>query len=123
MKVIHEIINSPLITDIDIDSIKNTPAFKNAGMEGFAYIRLPECGECQVVWGRNEGGWEHVSVAPVRNDLIPTWKDMCILKDVFWNDNEEVHQVHPKKSDYVNLVDNCLHLWRPIDGWKDVINP
>ena len=39
---------------------------------------------------------------------------MCVLKDVFWGGEEEVYQIHPKKSEYVNAIDNCLHLWKPI---------
>ena len=39
---------------------------------------------------------------------------MCVLKDVFWGEDEEVYQIHPKKREYVNVVDNCLHLWKPI---------
>jgi hypothetical protein len=61
------------------------------------------------------GGWEHVSVALI-NGNTPTWEDMCLVKDMFWTDEEEVIQIHPKKSEYVNLKDNCLHLWRPTDG-------
>lgn len=64
-----------------------------------------------VVFGFNEGGWEHVSVSPYRGKL-PTWDDMCEIKDIFWDDEEEVIQIHPKKSKYVNIKDNCLHLWR-----------
>lgn len=29
-----------------------------------ALIKLPECGTCSVVFGRNEKGYEHVSVSP-----------------------------------------------------------
>jgi hypothetical protein len=25
---------------------------------------------------------------------------MCVLKDVFWGEEEEVYQIHPKKSEY-----------------------
>ena len=64
-----------------------------------------------VVFGFDEGGWEHVSVSPYKGKL-PTWDDMCEIKDIFWNDDEEVIQIHPKKSEYVNILDNCLHLWR-----------
>lgn len=39
---------------------------------------------------------------------------MCVLKDIFFGEEEEVYQIHPKKSQYVNRVENCLHLWRPI---------
>lgn len=67
------------------------------------------------------GGWEHVSVI-IRDrknrKLIrrcPTWEEMCVVKDKFWNEDEEVIQVHPKKDDYVNHHQFCLHLWKPID--------
>ena len=64
-----------------------------------------------VVFGFDEDGWEHVSVSPYKGKL-PTWNDMCDIKDIFWNDEEVVIQIHPKKSEYVNIMDNCLHLWR-----------
>ena len=37
------------------------------------------------------------------------------IKDIFWGDEEDVIQFFPKKSEYVNLVNNCMHLWRPRD--------
>lgn len=77
-------------------------------------IKLPDCGTCSVMFGENEDGWEHVSVSPKHKYKIPTWDDMCVLKDIFFDDEEEVYQIHPKKSEYVNLSENCLHLWKPI---------
>ena len=62
-------------------------------------------------WG---GGWEHVSVAPVKRNKIPTWEQMCAVKDVLFKDDEAVIQIHPPKAEYVNMMTNCLHLWRPI---------
>jgi len=53
---------------------------------------------------------EHVSIAPY-NGTTPTWDMMCRLKDVFFDSEEEAYEIHPKKSHYVNLKDNCLHLW------------
>ena len=67
-----------------------------------------------VIWS-NGGGWEHVSVAPYKRSHTPTWDEMCRLKDVFFHDDEVVVQFHPAKSDYVNNVPNCLHLWRPLN--------
>lgn len=64
-----------------------------------------------VVFSYDENGWEHVSVSPY-NGKMPTWEEMCEIKDIFWNDEEEVIQIHPKKSEYVNMMENCLHLWR-----------
>ncbi len=69
--------------------------------------------KCTLVfsWG---GGWEHVSIAPY-DKKTPTWEDMCKVKRMFWEDDEAVVQIHPKREDYVNRKKNCLHLWRPID--------
>ena len=67
--------------------------------------------EGTVVWGANEDGWEHVSFSPFGGKL-PGWNDMCILKNIFFEDEEEAIQIHPKKSEYINLKENCLHLWR-----------
>jgi hypothetical protein len=64
-------------------------------------------------------GWEHVSVtvSPVNKKptRCPTWDEMCYIKDQFWEEDQEVAQFHPKKADYVNFHNYCLHLWRQID--------
>lgn len=67
-----------------------------------------------VIWS-NGGGWEHVSIAPYRRSYTPSWDEMCKLKDMFFYDDEVVVQYHPAKSEYVNNVSNCLHLWRPLN--------
>jgi hypothetical protein len=58
--------------------------------------------------------WQHISVS--RGDRCPTWEDMCKVKDLFFDPEEVVVQFHPRKSEYVNLAKNCLHLWRLNDG-------
>lgn len=67
------------------------------------------------------GGWEHVSVSPYKKSVIPTWNDMCMIKDIFWNDDESVIQVHPPKDQYVNNKENCLHLWKCY--YKEMVLP
>ena len=67
-----------------------------------------------VVWS-NGGGWEHVSVCPYKKRITPSWDDMCKIKEIFFRDDECVVQYHPPKSEYVNNMPNCLHLWRPLD--------
>ena len=66
-------------------------------------------------------GWEHVSVAPFQRRIVPTWNDMCLVKDIFFKDDEAVIQIHPPKADYVNNVPNCLHLWRC--SFKEMVLP
>ena len=64
-----------------------------------------------VIFSPDMNGWEHVSFCPYRG-YVPSWDDMCKLKDFFFEDEEEAIQIHPKKSEYINIMDNCLHLWR-----------
>lgn len=63
------------------------------------------------------GGWDHVSVSiksDVRKvDRCPTWEEMCFLKDLFFDKDKVVMQLHPAENDYVNNHPHCLHLWRP----------
>ena len=55
-------------------------------------------------------GWDHVSVSlPTR---CPTWEEMCLVKSLFFDDEEAVMQLHPPQSDWVNNHEFCLHLWR-----------
>ena len=58
---------------------------------------------------------EHVSVSLRRR--CPTWDEMNIIKDIFWDDEECVIQFHPPKSKYVNAFPYCLHMWRRPD-WE-----
>ena len=72
-----------------------------------------------LIIGCNEDGWEHVSVSSYKKRQLPDWDIMCRLKEAFWEDEEMVVQIHPKKSEYVHGVGdlgNVLHLWRPVGG-------
>lgn len=57
--------------------------------------------------------WEHVSVSTRRR--TPNWKEMCFAKDLFWDDEEVVMQLHPAKSNWINNHPYVLHLWRPVN--------
>lgn len=62
------------------------------------------------------GGWEHVSVHLYRDlTKVPTWQEMCFVKGLFWDDEDCVVQYHPRKSEYVNMHQGVLHLWRPTE--------
>ena len=58
-------------------------------------------------------GWDHVSVS--LENRCPNWREMCFIKDLFFDEEETVIQFHPKKSEYVNNHPYCLHPWRPQD--------
>ena len=89
----------------------------NNGILGDSYnnaFNIKIKGELYFVIASNGEGWEHVSISPKNSHKIPSWSVMCELKDLFFEDEEVVMQLHPKKSEYVNNKENCLHLWRPI---------
>lgn len=56
-------------------------------------------------------GWDHVSVSTPHR--CPTWDEMSHVKDLFFDPEERVMQLHPPRSEYVNNHEYCLHLWRP----------
>jgi len=58
--------------------------------------------------------WQHVSVSQLNSSHPPTWNVMNAVKDLFWEPEDVVMQLHPKKSDYVNIHPGVLHLWRPL---------
>lgn len=101
------------------ENIENNSRISNIGLYpngGTATIRLQNW-KGTVVWSIDEEGlskMEHVSVAPFNHKKMPSWDDMCKVKDMFWEDEDEVYQIHPKKSQYVNQIENCLHLWKPV---------
>ena len=63
-------------------------------------------------------GWRHVSVSIEYESRTPSWDIMCQVKGLFWNEDEIAIQFHPKKSEYVNFHEGCLHLWQPFLGGK-----
>ena len=83
------------------------------------FVAMGPCGRklrMMVDDGHSEpdaSGWEHVSVS-IEGKHPPNWEEMNWVKEQFWRDSETVLQFHPKKSEYVNIHPNCLHLWRVV---------
>lgn len=114
MKTIEELSNDTRI--ISIEKYDN-------GVMGYLRLRTEKQRTFSFVADWNKDGWEHVSIS-IFNDgrKMPTWAEMCEVKEIFWCEDEEVHQIHPKASNYfhgIGDLQNVLHLWRPIHGWKD----
>lgn len=57
-------------------------------------------------------GWEHLSVS--HKNKIPSWMTMQEMKELFFKDDEECFQLHPKADNYINNNEYTLHIWRPI---------
>lgn len=80
------------------------------GMNGIFLVPYKRKKRILRVMVSDQGGWDHVGVSlPAR---IPNWKEMCFIKDIFFEEEETVVQFHPPKSQYVNYHSFCLHLWR-----------
>jgi len=69
-----------------------------------------------VVLSSDGMGWDHVSVSVKDQKRCPLWREMCFVKDLFWEPEEVVMQLHPRQSQYVNMHPHTLHLWRPGEG-------
>lgn len=61
-------------------------------------------------------GWEHVSVncTTQYKERVPTWSEMCYIKNMFWDKEDVVIQYHPKETEYINHHKFTLHLWKKI---------
>jgi len=89
------------------------------GNNGAFVIELPR-GRTLFILAADGLGWEHVSIhVEIRiskketKSQTPLWDEMCFVKDLFWDEEDVVMQLHPKKSEYVNNHPHVLHLWRP----------
>lgn len=107
------------IKEINSKVMWKTSPLNAAGIRT-AFVNLPSGVRASIIVGFNESGWEHVSMELYARRL-PTWEEMCFIKNIFWEDEEEVIQIHPKKSEYVNMTE-ALHLWRPVNGDWSILN-
>lgn len=100
-----------------LEEIKNTPNLvikaeaDNDGIGGYYYDRfnnkkLNFIFSCQM-------GWEHLSVS--MPNKTPNWEQMCMMKDIFWGEDECCVEYHPRNEDYVNNHEHCLHIWKPTE--------
>lgn len=119
MKPKEEILNNPFL------HIQNVlaPMFEAIGVE-FAIDGTYTDPVTRKTWTfvfSDDPNFEHLSVSGYSK--TPDWDTMSRVKDVFFQDEEECVQFHPKKSEYVNIHPHCLHIWRfkgelPKEWWQ-----
>jgi hypothetical protein len=105
------------------------PKMKRGDRQGAFQLSFSATVDLVVI--AHDGGWsgddwEHVSARAHQlralyvphgwPERIPTWEEMCWVKDQFWKPEEAVMQLHPPASEYVNVRATVLHLWRPVNG-------
>lgn len=68
-----------------------------------------------VVVDREQDGrrWHHVSAS--RANRLPSWEDMCEVKELFVGLERKGIQIFPPRSEYCNGHPFCLHLWSCLD--------
>ena len=120
MKTIEEILQNP---NLRVKKLKRDDAndhFTGIGTVKFAGFYG------SVIFVHNEK-WlmDHVSVSNKNPKRLPSWDEMCKLKDVFFGPDEMVVQIHPAEKNYFHgfeSLPNVLHLWRPVSGDFSLLN-
>lgn len=64
--------------------------------------------------------WRHLSVS--RRSRTPSHEDMMEAADAFLDRDHVALSIYPKRSEWVNLHEHCLHLWQPL-GFDPVPDP
>jgi hypothetical protein len=92
------------------------PGFESYKGDDFGAFRVP-CGKVKLAVIASNGDdrvkWEHVSVSIPGHQRTPTWEEMDYVKQLFWDDDETVIQLHVPRAEHKNHHPWCLHLWRP----------
>lgn len=58
--------------------------------------------------------WCHASMSWTTR--VPTYEELCLLKEAVWGPEGEAYQIHPRAERHVNIHPNALHLWGRADG-------
>ena len=118
-------------------SVRALESNDSHGNNGAFVLRSPVSPDWDLfVIASDGGGWDHVS-AQARKVLsadghvaaidmsgrVPTWDEMCFLKNTFWDPEDAVVQYHPPVSEYVNRHKFTLHLWRPTSPGVEIPRP
>lgn len=63
--------------------------------------------------------WVHLSV--VRKDRMPDWAELVAARDGIVGPEVEMIQYLPKKSEWANIHDFVLHLWKCVESELEVV--
>lgn len=105
---------NPFLPEVERGRIRTGNMASESGDGAFKVSILN--GESFFVIASTGMGWEHVSVSLERVHRLkrcPTWEEMVFVKNLFFQPEEAVVQIHPPESQYVNCHEYVLHLWRP----------
>jgi hypothetical protein len=69
---------------------------------------------CSASRERDGKRWIHVSMS--RHKRLPSYDDMCLVKNQFLGANRLAVQVFARAAHHVNINPHVLHLWSCLDG-------
>lgn len=55
--------------------------------------------------------------------VFPTWDEMCAIKDIFFNDDEAIIEIHPSDEYKIYEKDYTIDLWKPLNKELPLPNP
>ncbi|MFB3926754.1 MAG: hypothetical protein ACE14T_11940 [Syntrophales bacterium] len=88
------------------------PASEMQNQKGFVTID-----DLHVFYSEDNTPWgflKHASIS--RSDRYPTWEEILAVKEELFGDIDCM-MVMPKKEDYVNIHNNCFHVWQTPENW------
>ncbi|NPV81906.1 MAG: hypothetical protein HPY52_16870 [Firmicutes bacterium] len=91
------------------------PEFKvnlEPGAQAYRY------GPCLVIVGKSEDGW-HMSIS--HPDRYPTWDEIRDARYQFMPHDITVAMLLPPPEEYINIHENCFHLWQIEDPRKRLV--
>ncbi|KKN16782.1 hypothetical protein LCGC14_0972440 [marine sediment metagenome] len=65
-------------------------------------------GECRIIVSKDMGFW-HLSIS--HQTRYPTFDEIRDARYKFLPNNITVAMLYPPKEEYINLHNNCFHLW------------
>lgn len=89
-------------------SADNGPGYHYAGPAGLSVIATLD-------HAQPHGKLLHVSLAyPNR---LPDWETVRMVKEAFFPEDIDACMILPRKDDYINLHEYCLHIWQLPVKW------
>lgn len=65
----------------------------------------------------NDKSYIHISLS--HKNKIPDWETVKYVKENFIGEDKDAFIYFPVKSEYVNFMPYCLHLWSELDNGSD----
>lgn len=94
---------------VEIIDEKNEILFKQLEARGCKNNKAYNMDTGSKVLYSVENGKEHVSISHKKR--YPTWDEVSYVRYKLMKPNSYVVQILPPREEYINLHENCFHLW------------